>query len=198
MAESAGVGLVAGLGNPDNAHARNRHNAGFWFLDALAADVGVSLRNDARFRGLAAKTADGVWLMQPQLYMNRSGEGVAGCARYFKIPVERILIIHDELELDPGIVRLKRGGGHGGHNGLRDVVSHLRSSDFLRLRLGIGHPGSDRDVSAYVLRDPPMAERQAIKAAIKTGIECFADIIAANYEHAAKSLSRHVPTPPGA
>jgi len=161
------IELIVGLGNPGPEHERTRHNAGFWFVDAIAD--GASFKAESKFHGQVARAhLDGgdVWLLKPDTYMNRSGQAVAALARFYKIPAEKILVAHDELDLEPGVVRLKQGGGHGGHNGLRDIVSHLGANGFVRLRIGIGHPGSAREVVDYVLSRPSVADREAIESAI--------------------------------
>lgn len=189
MSSSAPVGLVVGLGNP-GGHAEDRHNAGFWLVDALARETGAMLREETRFKGELGRGADGLRLLKPLTFMNLSGESVAACAAYFRIPAESVLVVHDELDLEPGVVRLKRGGGHGGHNGLRSVESHLGTNAFLRVRLGIGHPGPGADVSAYVLRRPPREEREAIEAAIEAVLENFEMIVDGRFDRAMTRLNR--------
>lgn len=189
MSGSAPVALVVGLGNP-GGHAEDRHNAGFWFVEALAGSAGVTLREEARFRGELGRTADGLRLLKPLTYMNLSGESVAACANYFRIAPEAVLVVHDELDLDAGVVRLKRGGGHGGHNGLRSVESCLGTNAFLRVRLGIGHPGANADVSGYVLRRPPRKEREAIDAAIEAALGEFDMIVDGRFDRAMTRLNR--------
>ena len=166
----APVALIVGLGNPGPEHEATRHNAGFWFADGLAARGGVVLRPESRFHGeLGHIHVDGhdCRLLKPATFMNRSGQSVAATAHYFRIPPEAILVAHDELDLPPGVVRLKQGGGHGGHNGLRDIMAALGSRDFLRLRVGIGHPGDSRQVTPYVLGRPPPAELAAIEDGLR-------------------------------
>lgn len=174
MAVDAGVKLVVGLGNPGSQYQRTRHNAGFWFLDALALRWTARFRSDPRCQAESA-TADlagySLHLLKPMGFMNRSGQSVATFARYHKVPAERILVVHDELDFDPGVARLKVGGGHGGHNGLRDVIAVLGSAGFIRLRLGIGRPSDRRPTADYVLSRPSNAEEQAIQDAIRRGLE---------------------------
>lgn len=161
--------LVVGLGNPTSQYEKTRHNAGFWFLDGVATKYGVTFNKDQRFHGWIARfdfQGVPIHLLKPATYMNRSGLAVGSLAKYFKIGVDEILVAHDELDLPPGAVRLKHGGGHGGHNGLRDMVSHMGSADFYRLRLGIGHPGSREAVIGYVLGSPSAAEAQLIRDAV--------------------------------
>ena len=154
---SAQINLIAGLGNPGSDYAETRHNAGFWFLDRVAANSGKSFLSESRFHGEACTVDMGgrtLRLLKPMTFMNRSGQAVAAMARYFKIPGENVLIVHDELDIPPGDARIKFAGGHGGHNGLRDLISHFGSPNFWRIRLGIGHPGSQAQVVNYVLMPP--------------------------------------------
>jgi len=163
------IALIVGLGNPGSEYEATRHNVGFWFLDELARQSGCALKNDSKFHGMVGKAilhGNPVWLLKPNTYMNRSGQSVSSLAKYYKIPVEDILVVHDELDFEPGAVKLKRGGGHAGHNGLRDIISAMGSKDFLRLRIGIGHPGNSKDVSDYVLSKPSVSHRQSIGYAI--------------------------------
>ena len=165
---TADIRMIVGLGNPGADYVDTRHNAGFWMIDLLAADCGASFRFDKRYNAEVGKLrADGrdVHLQKPLAYMNRSGQSVAGLARYYKLEPSQVLIMHDELDLPPGTNRIKLDGGHGGHNGLRDVIAHLGSREFFRLRIGIGHPGDSRAVTNYVLRRPSVADRGAIEAA---------------------------------
>lgn len=161
--------LIVGLGNPGSRYAGTRHNAGFSFIEAIIGDVGAELRRDDKFEawtGTGRVGGDSIRLLAPQTYMNCSGSSVAKFMRFFKIPVHQTLIAHDDLDLPPGTVRLKAGGGHGGHNGLRDIIDHLGSSDFVRLRIGIGHPGSSSQVTNYVLSPPDAHDTAAILDAI--------------------------------
>ncbi|ROR34808.1 aminoacyl-tRNA hydrolase [Inmirania thermothiophila] len=170
------LALVVGLGNPGPRYEDTRHNAGAWFVEALARAHGVALREEARFRarvGRGVIAGADLRLAVPTTYMNHSGEAVAALARFFRIPPEAILVAHDDLDLPPGTARLKQGGGHGGHNGLRDIIARLGSPAFRRLRLGIGHPGHRDEVVAYVLRRPPPEERRAIEEAVARALEVF-------------------------
>ncbi len=183
-----GVALIVGLGNPGPEYDKTRHNAGFWFVDALAAG---GFRPEAKFQGEVARVHVGgheVWLLKPMTFMNRSGQAVAAMARFYKIPPEAILVVHDELDLAPGVVRLKQGGGHGGHNGLRDIVSQLGSREFVRLRLGIGHPGNSREVVNYVLGRPPAGEREAIEAGIEAVRTVLPNLLAGELQRAMNTL----------
>ena len=165
---TAEIRLIVGLGNPGADYVDTRHNAGFWMIDLLAEDRAASFRFDKRYNAdlgkLAANGRD-IYLQKPLAYMNRSGQSVAALARYFKIEPGEILVMHDELDLPPGTNRIKQGGGHGGHNGLRDVISHLGSREFFRVRIGIGHPGDSSQVTNYVLHKPSAADLGAIEAA---------------------------------
>lgn len=168
------IRLFVGLGNPGPEYEDTRHNAGFWYIDDLARRLKVTLQPDRAYHGLVARanTPQGpVWLLQPQTYMNLSGKSVAALARFFKIAPNEVLVAHDELDLLPGQVKLKQSGGHGGHNGLKDIHSQLGSPDYWRLRLGIGHPGVKHEVAAYVLRKPPQAEREAIFKCIAQALD---------------------------
>jgi len=165
---TADIRMIVGLGNPGADYVDTRHNAGFWMIDLLAADRGASFRLDKRYNAELGKLRiDGhdVHLQKPLAFMNRSGQAVAGLARYFKLEPPQILVMHDELDLPPGTNRIKHDGGHGGHNGLRDVIAHLGSREFFRVRIGIGHPGDSRAVTNYVLHKPSVADREAIETA---------------------------------
>lgn len=168
------IQLIVGLGNPGSKYECNRHNVGFWFLDCMARSKGVSFRQESKFHGEACQLQLGEFslrLLKPHTYMNRSGAAVAAISKFYKISVENILVIHDELDIPPGAVRLKKGGGHGGHNGLRDIIAQS-GKDFYRLRLGIGHPGASREVSNYVLGNPGAEDSQLIQEAIDDSI-CY-------------------------
>ena len=161
--------LIVGLGNPGVRYADTRHNAGFQFVDAFARRERVSFSPSRQFNGDVAEVgfgAERVRLLKPATFMNLSGQAVAPMARFYRYQPEEVLVAHDELDLPPGTVRIKKGGGHGGHNGLRDIVARLGSGDFLRLRLGIGHPGHKDLVLGYVLQKAPPGERQAVSDAI--------------------------------
>lgn len=164
--------LIVGLGNPGQKYEATRHNAGFWFVERLAAQSGTVLRKDAKFQALVGRHAQsGVWLVLPQNYMNSSGRPVQMMASFFKIAPADILVAHDELDFPPGVVRIKQGGGIAGHNGLKDVSGRLGSHDYWRLRIGIGHPGERDAVTDYVLRKPLQEERSAIDAAIDRALD---------------------------
>jgi PTH1 family peptidyl-tRNA hydrolase len=171
------IRLFVGLGNPGFEYAGTRHNAGFWWLDALAAEWGASLQHDRNYHGLVARVNNApgaggqpVWLIAPQTFMNLSGKAVAPLARFFKIAPAEILVVHDELDLDPGQMKLKQGGSAAGHNGLKDIQAQLGAADFWRLRLGIGHPGDRAEVANFVLRKPPATERDAVEQCIERSL----------------------------
>lgn len=179
LAKSKPIRLVVGLGNPGAEYERTRHNAGFWFVDALARQFGSTFRAEAKFQGTACRAQVGsadIWMLKPQSYMNRSGGSVAALAAYYKIDINEILVAHDELDMEPGVARLKIGGGHAGHNGLRDISSAL-GKDFARLRIGIGHPGDRKQVTNYVLGSPSRADADGIGLAIDDALRIVPDII---------------------
>jgi len=156
--------VIVGLGNPGPEYERTRHNAGYWFVDQLASECGEILRPEAKFLGDAGQISlvdRSVRLLKPSSFMNDSGQSVRRFIDFYKLEPEAVLVIHDDLDLPPGTVRLKLGGGHGGHNGLRDVIAHC-GRDFLRLRIGIGHPGDKRQVTDYVLKQAPKGEHDLI------------------------------------
>lgn len=185
-----------GLGNPGPQYEQTRHNAGFWQLDLLVRKYGGVFRNENRFKGEACRISiegHSVWLLKPMNFMNRSGQSIAALAHFYKLPLESILIAHDELDLPPGIVRLKKGGGHGGHNGLRDSIRHLGGSDFLRLRLGIGHPGNSAEVTNYVLRRAPQQEQTLIEEALAAAAREFPKIVKGDLTKAMNALHSRKP-----
>ena len=181
------IRLVAGLGNPGRGYARTRHNAGFWFADALAARLGATFAHEARFAADVAKAGD-VRICKPMTFMNASGRSVAAIARFFGVAPDAILVVHDELDLSAGDAKIKLGGGHAGHNGLRDVHAQLGTPVYWRLRLGIGHPRNtempEREVVDYVLKPPDTADRDAIEAAIDRALGVWPDIAAGDMERA--------------
>ena len=175
-AESSALRLIVGLGNPGPQYVDTRHNAGFWWVDELARRHGGQLRMEAKFNAETCRipvAGHDVWLLKPMTYMNHSGQSLIRFLGFYKILPNAILVAHDELDLPPGVVRVKRGGGHGGHKGLRDVMRHLGGGDFLRLRLGIGHPGDSRDVVGYVLRRAPREEQQRLDEALQEAASAF-------------------------
>lgn len=179
--------LIVGLGNPGGEYADNRHNLGFWFVDRLAHDLKVSLAPQGKFAGVAGRLGE-LWLLKPTTYMNRSGQSVAALARFYKIEPEEILVVHDELDLQPGSIRLKQGGGNGGHNGLKDIQAHLATADFWRLRLGIGHPGERNEVVNYVLKAPRKEEQELIDRALDRCLLAWPKLGAGDYEAAQRAL----------
>jgi PTH1 family peptidyl-tRNA hydrolase len=187
--------LVAGLGNPGVEHAATRHNAGFWFVDELVRRHDGWLKQEHRYKADAGRvTIAGVelWLLKPMGYMNRSGLAIRSFCDYLQLPGEQVLVVHDELDLPPGVVRLKRGGGAGGHNGLKDVISHM-GEDFWRLRIGIGHPGHRDDVIDYVLERAPAVEERLVFEAIELAVAEFPRLLT---EGAEKMMNRLHAKPP--
>lgn len=185
------IRLFVGLGNPGPEYEDTRHNAGFWYIDDLARRLGVHLQPDRAYHGLVARAnlpQGPVWLLQPQTYMNLSGKSVAALARFFKITPDEVLVAHDELDLLPGQVKLKKSGGHGGHNGLRDIHAQLGTPDYWRLRLGIGHPGIKHEVANYVLRKPPQSEREGIHKCIAQAIDATDAFLAGDMNKAVTQI----------
>jgi PTH1 family peptidyl-tRNA hydrolase len=161
--------VIVGLGNPGSKYTETRHNAGFWFVEELAAASGNPFRSDKKFHGEVTKISlagNDIWLLKPDTFMNRSGLAVKSLMSFYRLKPENLLVAHDEIDLPPGTIKLKTGGGHGGHNGLRDIISHLGTKDFHRLRVGVGHPGNKDDVVDYVLRRPSHEDRSAIDQTI--------------------------------
>ena len=164
----ANISLIVGLGNPGKEYAQTRHNAGFWFVERLAEQYGIQLKADPKYKGISGRgniEGQDVRLLLPTTFMNLSGQSVVPFAKFYQIAPEAILIAHDELDMNPGVIRLKTGGGHGGHNGLRDIVPHI-GPNFHRLRIGIGHPGSKERVSGHVLGKAPSSEQGLMDDAI--------------------------------
>jgi len=188
--------LVVGLGNPGPEYAETRHNAGFWFCERLAGRLGLNLAREGRFHGLVGHSREpDVWLLLPQTYMNRSGQAVAALARFYRIAPGEILVAHDELDIPPGHLRLKFGGGLGGHNGLKDITVHLGTQDYWRLRIGIGHPGDRNEVVNYVLKPPRREEQAEIDAAVTRALELW-PLIARGEWNAAIQRANTRPKPP--
>ena len=171
------IRLIVGLGNPGPEYEQTRHNAGFWLVDNLAQDLGCSLQRKADFKALMVKTrinAQEVWLLEPQTFMNRSGQSVGALARFYKISAEEVLVVHDELDLLPGIAKLKKGGSSGGHNGLKDITAALGTQDYWRLRIGIGHPRTlnlQQAVADFVLHRPRKEEQPLLDEAIADSLK---------------------------
>jgi PTH1 family peptidyl-tRNA hydrolase len=175
------IKLIVGLGNPGAEYAATRHNAGFWLVDELARDGKIMLRQDSKFHGQVGRVnlaGHDVWLLQPQTYMNRSGLAVVALAQFYKILPDEILVVHDELDLAPGLAKLKQGGGHGGHNGLRDIQAHLGTPNYWRLRLGIGHPGNKAEVANFVLKPPRREEQEEIDKAVIKALSVLPKLLA--------------------
>lgn len=191
------IKLFVGLGNPGPDYEATRHNAGFWWIDALARELKVNLVPERSYYGLAGRTSvngQSVWLLQPQTFMNLSGKSVASLARFFKIQPEEILVVHDELDLLPGQVKLKRGGSHAGHNGLRDIHAQLGSPDYWRLRIGIGHPGEKSEVANWVLKKPAPDQRTLIEDSIAHSLKAHTAMLAGEMDKA--TLLVHTTKPP--
>lgn len=179
--------LIVGLGNPGSEYAAHRHNLGFWFIDRLAHELKVTLAPQGKFFGHVGRLGD-FWLLQPTTYMNHSGQAVAALANFYKIAADEVLVVHDELDLPPGAIRLKQGGGNGGHNGLKDIQAHLATPDFWRLRLGIGHPGTRNEVINYVLKAPRREEQDVIDEAINRCLLAWPKLGAGDYTAAQRQL----------
>jgi len=191
------IDLIVGLGNPGPAYEKTRHNAGFWLLDTYAQRCRGVFKPESRFSGETCKALlDGHrgWLLKPTTYMNRCGQSVISLAKYYKIPVEKILVVHDELDLPPGVARFKKGGGHGGHNGLRDIIKAFGGNkEFMRLRIGIGHPGQSDQVADFVLDDPSRRERELILDAIDEAMDVMPQMIDGDFEKAMNRLHSKKP-----
>ena len=191
------IKLIVGLGNPGPEYEQTRHNAGFWWVDEAARLLKTSLQMERSYFGLMARTqvnGHNLWLLEPQTFMNLSGKSVGALARFFKIAPEEILVVHDELDLPPGEAKLKRGGGHAGHNGLRDIHAQLGSADYWRLRVGIGHPGNKNEVANWVLKKPPMDDRIAIDQTLDRSLKALPDLIAGQMDKATALI--HTSKPP--
>ena len=191
------IKLFVGLGNPGAEYESTRHNAGFWWIDAVARSLGATLVTERGYQGKVARVnvkGQSTWLLEPQTFMNLSGRSVAALARFYKITPEEILVVHDELDLAPGQAKLKKGGGHAGHNGLRDIHAQLGSSDYWRLRLGIGHPGDKSQVVGWVLKKPPADELASVEEAIERSVKAFSWL--AEGEIAQATVQIHTSKPP--
>ena len=192
------IRLLVGLGNPGPEYEATRHNAGFWFIDEVARHLRVSLVPERGYFGKAARAnlpGGPVWLLEPMTYMNLSGKSVAALARFFKIAPDEILVAHDELDLLPGQVKMKLGGGVAGHNGLKDIQAQLGSAAFWRLRLGIGHPGVKSEVADYVLKKPMAEHREAIEKCIGQAIGALPLMLEGNMERALMRVHAKPPRP---
>ena len=191
------IKLFVGLGNPGPEYEATRHNAGFWWIDAVARELKTTLVMDKSYHGLVARTTvqgQTVWLLEPQTFMNLSGKSVAALARFFKIQPDEILVAHDELDIVPGQVKLKRGGSHAGHNGLRDIHAQLGTDDYWRLRIGVGHPGVKSEVVNWVLKKPSPDHRIAIEDCITRSLKGLPDLLAGEMDKATMLI--HTSKPP--
>ena len=189
------IRLIVGLGNPGPEYEQTRHNAGFWLVDNLANSLpGTRLQRDSRYNAMLAKTSIAgkeVWLLEPLTFMNRSGQSVGALARFFKIAADEVLVVHDELDLMPGIARLKKGGSAGGHNGLKDITASLGTQDYWRLRLGIGHPRTlslQQQVADFVLHRPRREDQELIEQAIEKSLQVMPQIVEGKFEAATMKL----------
>ncbi len=190
MSKHKGIRLIVGLGNPGDKHAQTRHNAGFWFVDALASKENSTFKQETKFKGEVAHFScqgEKIWLLKPHTYMNDSGESLRPFTDFYKIPTEQILVAHDEIDLPNGEVKIKWSGGHGGHNGLRSIFAHL-NKDFWRLRLGVGHPGHKDQVVNYVLKKTNQKDRDEIDVAIINAMNTVDDLVAGDMEAAMRKL----------
>ncbi|MDD2702027.1 MAG: aminoacyl-tRNA hydrolase [Sideroxydans sp.] len=185
------IRLIVGLGNPGKEYEATRHNAGFWWVDELARLSNASFKSENKFHGLVAKTnlhGHEVHLLKPQTFMNVSGRAVGALAQFYKLTPAQVLVVHDELDLPPGSAKLKLGGGHGGHNGLKDIIAHLGSKDFWRLRIGVGHPGDRAEVVNFVLNAPRKEEQALIDEASQRAQDVAPMIIEGKLEAAMLKL----------
>ena len=184
------IRIIAGLGNPDEKYERTLHNAGFWFVDELARKYGGSFRYEKKFDADCCRIdlhGEDVWLVKPQSFMNSSGQPIRGMLDYYRLRTNELLVAHDEIDLPPGTVRLKEGGGHGGHNGLRDIIRHC-GNDFLRLRLGVGHPGEKHKVTNYVLKRGSADIEAAVERNIDDAVAVIPELVDGNVAAAMKQL----------
>lgn len=190
------IRLIVGLGNVGADYERTRHNVGFWFVDEIAAKGRVSFAHERKFQGDVARLRDAsheLWLLKPTTYMNRSGQSVVALALYYKILPTQMLVVHDEVDLPPGTVKLKRGGGTAGHNGLKDIQAKLTTPDFWRLRIGVGHPRSlqlTQEVADFVLHPPSREHLQAIDDAMGRALEIVPQLVEGQFERAMMKLHR--------
>jgi peptidyl-tRNA hydrolase, PTH1 family len=188
------IKLIVGLGNPGKEYENTRHNAGFWFVDEIAKRLGADIKRDAKFSGSIGKghiAGSPVWFLKPLTFMNRSGQAVAALANFYQILPEEILVAHDELDLLPGQTKMKRAGGHAGHNGLRDIQAKMGSPDFWRLRIGIGHPRTlelQQQVADFVLHQPSKLDRKLIDADIDRAADLMPECVAGQFEAAMMKL----------
>jgi PTH1 family peptidyl-tRNA hydrolase len=188
--------LIVGLGNPGAEYTETRHNAGFWFCERLARELGANLAKESRYHGWTANArASGIWLLMPATFMNDSGRAVRALAQFYRILPSEILVVHDELDIPPGQMRLKFGGGLGGHNGLKSISAHLGTNDYWRLRIGIGHPGDRNDVVDYVLKAPRREEAEEIDKAIDRALAAWPQLAKADFSAATQKINSKPPAP---
>ena len=183
--------VIVGLGNPGSKYTETRHNAGFWFIEEVARAYSATFRTDKKFHGEVAKVSiEGkeIWLLKPDTFMNLSGRAVQSLLSFYRITAEQLLVAHDEIDLDPGTAKLKTGGGHGGHNGLRDIINQLGTKDFHRLRIGVGHPGNKDQVVDFVLHNASRDERMLIDSDIDDAVRVLPDLASGAFEQAMQKL----------
>jgi PTH1 family peptidyl-tRNA hydrolase len=188
---STNIALIAGLGNPGKSYRETRHNVGFWLLERLRREFQINFSPEKKFKAETGQLNFNnrqVRVIAPSTFMNLSGQSIASMLSFYRIDPSQLLVIHDDLDLEPGSVRLKLGGGHGGHNGLRDICSRLGVSTFPRIRIGIGHPGANRDVSSYVLKRPSVADRSRIENAVERALNVMPEILWGDFQAAMNTL----------
>jgi PTH1 family peptidyl-tRNA hydrolase len=188
---SSGVRLIVGLGNPGLEYAHTRHNVGYWFVDELAHTNQAHFKNEKKFQSEVARTpiaGEDIWLLKPLTFMNLSGQAMQSFVQFYRLHLDEVLVVHDELDLPPGAARLKTGGGHGGHNGLRDIIQRFGSKEFKRLRIGIGHPGDKNRVTNYVLNRAPNEDTRLIEQAIDKALYALPLAISGEMQRAMNSL----------
>lgn len=185
------IHAIAGLGNPGAQYSETRHNAGFWFIEEVARKYSATFHPENKFHGEVAKISlegKDIWLLKPATFMNRSGLAVKSLLSFYRISADQLLVAHDEIDLPPGTAKLKTGGGHGGHNGLRDIINQLGSNDFHRLRIGVGHPGSKDQVVDYVLHNASRDDRVLIDRDIDDAVSIMPELASGAFEQAMQKL----------
>jgi PTH1 family peptidyl-tRNA hydrolase len=190
-ARSIDLKVIVGLGNPGSKYTETRHNAGFWFIEEVARKYSATFRSEKKFHGEVAKVSiegKDIWLLKPDTFMNLSGRAVQSLLSFYRITAEQLLVAHDEIDLDPGTAKLKTGGGHGGHNGLRDIINQLGTKEFHRLRIGVGHPGSKDQVVDFVLHNASRDERMLIDSDIDDAVRVLPDLASGAFEQAVQTL----------
>ena len=190
-AQSIDLKAIIGLGNPGSKYSETRHNAGFWFVEQVAREYGGSFRHDSKFMGELAEcfiNGNKIWCHKPDTFMNLSGQAVRALTGFYRLDASQLLVAHDEIDLPPGVVKLKFGGGHGGHNGLRDIIRHLGTKDFFRLRIGVGHPGSKEQVADYVLKKAGRDEQALIDDCIAQALKVMPQLAQGELEKAMQLL----------